>query len=578
MSLLNASTPSTDQARLAALYEVSKALSSSLNLDEVLVMVMDAAIRLTGAERGFLMLYEKPGGDLTFRLARNAKRENLAEAIFEVSRSVVREVATSGQPVVTTNALEDPRFAKKESVMLYALHSIMAAPLENHGQILGLLYVDNKARDALFTRSDLDLLVAFAGQAAMAIENARLYTQTDQALAARVAELESLQAIDRQLNASLDFEKVMAGTLAWALQRAGAETGWIGLVEPPAPEAPPAPPAIHVIAGLGAGQTVHQRQPHVERALATREPQMHNAGRALLAVPVVRNGQAIAVLALEKLGAPFDAASCASLVRLADHATIAIENARLYTMLHSANSARNRFVSIVSHELKTPMTAIKGYAALLHRVAGGLNPEQAQYVNIIEVSVERMSGLVSDLADIARLDTGLFNLDRVSLEVGDVVRQALDNVSDEVAQKKQTLEVQLTPRLPKVRADRGRLIEILTNLVNNATRYTPAGGHITLSADLAPERLSSSGQHAAGDAVRFQVADTGLGIAPQDQPKVFTQFFRGDDPVVREQMGWGLSLYVTRRLVELLGGEITVQSEGVPGKGSVFTFTIPVDK
>jgi signal transduction histidine kinase len=572
-------TPSTDQARLAALYEVSKALSSSLNLDEVLLMTMDSAIRLTGAERGFLMLYEGDGSELTFRLARNAKQENLAEAIFEVSRSVLSEVATSGQPVVTTNAQQDPRFAQKESVMLYALRSIMAAPLEARRQIIGVLYVDNKARDALFMRNDLELLVAFAGQAAMAIENARLYTQADRALSARVAEMESLQAIDRQLNASLDFEKVMAGTLAWAIQRAGAEIGWIGMVVPPAPEAPHAPQAIRVIAGPGAGETYHQRQPHVAHALASREPQVLNQGRAMLAVPVVREKQAIAVIALEKSGAPFEAAACASLMRLADHAAIAIDNARLYTMLQGANGARNRFVSIVSHELKTPMTAIKGYAALLRRgAAGGLNLDQTQYVSIIETNIERMAALVNDLADIARLETGLFNVDVVSLEVGDVIREAVQEVTSQVEAKNQTLLVNLAPHLPRIRADRARLIEIFTNLVNNANRYTPAEGCITLSAELAPERLSASGQHAAGDAVCFRVADNGLGIGPQDQAKVFTQFFRGDDPVVREQMGWGLSLHVTRRLVELLGGEITVQSEGIPGRGSVFTFTIPVDK
>lgn len=580
MSLLFTSSPSTDHARLAALYEVSQALGSSLNLDEVLVIVMDSAIRLTGAERGFLMLFEADDGELTFRLARTARQESLSEAIFEVSRSVVREVATSGKAVVTTDAQVDPRFARGESVKLYGLRSIMAAPLVARGRTIGALYVDNKIKTALFGANDLELLTTFAGQAAMTIENAQLYTQADRALAARVTEMESLQAIDRQLNTSLDFQKVMASTLAWAIKRAGAETGWIGMVEPAEPSLPQSVQTIRVIAGPGAGQTYHLKQAHIEQALRSGDLQSMATGqRSVLAVPVVRERQAIAVIALEKPGAPFDGAICASLVRLADHAAIAIENARLYTMLQSANAARNRFVSIVSHELKTPMTAIKGYAALLQRgIAGELNSEQAQFVEIIHGNVERMATLVNDLADISRLDTGLFNLDLVGLEVGDVVQEALLGVSSQIEAKEQTLAVDLAPDLPKVRADRSSLIEIFSNLVSNANKYTPPGGKINVAARLTPERLSASGQHQAGDAIRFTVADTGLGIAPHDQAKVFTQFFRGDDPVVREQMGWGLSLHVTRRLVELLGGEITVQSDGIPGKGSVFTFTIPVDK
>ncbi len=590
MSQLFTASPSTDHARLAALYEVSQALSSSLDIDEVLVIVMDSAIRLTGAERGFLMLFDAKGGALTFRLARNNKKENLAEAIFEVSRTVVGEVAASGKAIVTTNAQEDPRFARGESVRMYGLRSVMAAPLVARGRTLGALYVDNKIKTALFGANDLELLTTFAGQAAMTIGNAQHYTQTDRALAARVAEMEHLQAIDRQLNASLDFEKVMAGTLAWALEHAEAETGWIGVVEPAEPGQPT---AVRVVAGPGAGQTHHLREPHLECALRSGLPQALSGERAVLsgeravlsgeraalAVPVVREGQTIAVIALEKAGAPFDDAVCAALVRLADHAAIAIENARLYTLLESANAARNRFVSIVSHELKTPMTAIKGYAALLQRgIAGNLTVDQSQFVEIIHGNVERMAALVNDLADISRLDTGLFTLEPVGLEVSDVLQEALAEVTSQIEAKEQTLQVSVAPDLPKVRADRSSLVEIICNLVSNANKYTPPGGSLVVTAALAPERLSASGQHRAGDAVCFVVADTGVGILPKDQSKIFNQFFRGDAPMVREQMGWGLSLHVTRRLVELLGGEITVQSEGAPGKGSVFTFTIPVDK
>src|SRR5258708_27196571 len=219
-----------EHARLAALYQVSQALGASLDLDETLHIVMDSAIRLTRAERGFLMLFE-PNGALVFRLARDAHGETLAAEQFEVSRTVVLEVARTGTPVVTTDARQHPRFSMHDAVVQYSLPSILALPLKVRGQIIGVLYVDNKARNALFSLSELELLSAFAGQAAAAIENARLYTQTDQALTARVAELQTMQTIDRQLNAALDLNHVLDVTLDWAMQSTQAGLGWIGFVD-----------------------------------------------------------------------------------------------------------------------------------------------------------------------------------------------------------------------------------------------------------------------------------------------------------------------------------------------------------
>ncbi len=167
--------PINDQARLSALYEVSRMLGTSLNLDEVLCMVIDSAIHLTDAERGFLMLTGDTGDELIFRLARNASKENLDESLFEISRTVVHEVARTGVPVVTINAQDDPRFAGQGSVLQFGLRSILATPLIVRGKTTGVLYVDNKVKTAVFTENELALLNTFSGQAAVAIENARLF-------------------------------------------------------------------------------------------------------------------------------------------------------------------------------------------------------------------------------------------------------------------------------------------------------------------------------------------------------------------------------------------------------------------
>ncbi|MBP7690793.1 MAG: GAF domain-containing protein [Anaerolineales bacterium] len=162
-------------SRLEALYEVSRALNSSLELGAALVIVIDAAIRLTGAERGFLMLADQAAGEFRFQVARNALGEPITEDAFEVSRGVVQTVVETGAPVVTLNAQNDPRFGARASVVNYYLRSIMAVPLRTRGELLGVLYVDSKTRDVEFKQGDLDLLTAFAEQAATAVVNAQWY-------------------------------------------------------------------------------------------------------------------------------------------------------------------------------------------------------------------------------------------------------------------------------------------------------------------------------------------------------------------------------------------------------------------
>lgn len=169
-----------DHARLAALYRVSQVLGTSLDIDEVLAQAMDAVIELTGAERGFLVLCEVGTRSWKVRMARNIRQEDLQG--MEVSRSLIDEVINSAQGLLTTDAQNDPRFSGRQSVVFYGLVSIMCAPLLARGQVIGAVYVDNRVQRGIFDQNDLEMLSAFAAQAAIAIDNARLYTLVDQAL------------------------------------------------------------------------------------------------------------------------------------------------------------------------------------------------------------------------------------------------------------------------------------------------------------------------------------------------------------------------------------------------------------
>jgi len=164
-----------EQTQLAALAEVARVVNSSLDLSEVLNQVMDQIVCLTGAERAFLMLVDPESGKLEFRAARNLDQETIADSAFKISRSVVYRVAREGEPVVTTDAQLDPRFRGQESIVSYNLRSILCVPLRARDQVTGVIYADNRIRAGIFDDRDRDLLAAFADQAAIAIENARLF-------------------------------------------------------------------------------------------------------------------------------------------------------------------------------------------------------------------------------------------------------------------------------------------------------------------------------------------------------------------------------------------------------------------
>ncbi len=170
-----------ERLQLLALAEIGSVVNSSLDLTTVLNEVMDTIIKLTGAERGFLML-KNDAGVLDFRIARNVDRETLQASAFEISRTIMDRVAQTGEPVVTTNAQEDPRFGKQESVVAFNLRSILCVPLKMKGELTGVIYADNRVRTGLFNERDRDILAAFANQAAVAIENARLFENVKHSL------------------------------------------------------------------------------------------------------------------------------------------------------------------------------------------------------------------------------------------------------------------------------------------------------------------------------------------------------------------------------------------------------------
>jgi signal transduction histidine kinase len=229
---------------------------------------------------------------------------------------------------------------------------------------------------------------------------------------------------------------------------------------------------------------------------------------------------------------------------------------------------KSEFVATVSHELRTPMTAIKGYTEILMMGATGpLNDDQRRFLKIVKDNSDRLGMLVSDLLDISRIESGQTNLNLDVVDIPKLLEDTASALRERCRSNGKSLEiaVQIEPDVPLIQADRSRVGEIFNNLAENAYLYTPEGGKVTLRAR----------SHA--DGVLIDVSDTGIGIALTARERVFERFYRGEQPLVIATPGTGLGLPITKKLVEMHGGSIEVESEGIPGKGSTFHVFLPRD-
>jgi signal transduction histidine kinase len=279
-------------------------------------------------------------------------------------------------------------------------------------------------------------------------------------------------------------------------------------------------------------------------------------------VPLVSRGQTLGlVVALARPDQPFKHDDLALFAELARHGSLAIDNARLYLESQQAVRAREEVLAIVSHDLRNPLNAVKLGASLL-AMSGGLSDEDREQLEIIKVSANRMARLIADLLDVTRLEGGKrLPIQPEPIEIEPLFREAYELFRSQANASRVEITYEIDESVPSVHADRHRVMQVLSNLIGNSLKFTPAGGHITFLAK--PQ----------GEAVLFSVSDTGPGIPHENLNDIFNPYWQAKRA---ERMGAGLGLPIAKGIIEAHGGAIRVESE--QGRGTTFYFTLPAER
>ncbi len=555
-----------ERDRVETLYRITSELGTTLELERVLERALQLFADALGVTHGTIMLLDQESRFLELRATLNpvevAVHWNKDEMPPEVIEIAVGErtplkagVGLAGwtvehrEPVLVPNIAEESRWLKIPGREL-EIHSALAAPLSlGGGDILGVLTLGHPSI-GFFTEEHLKLVTAAASQIAMAVNNSDLYAFiTDQA--DQLGSMLQSQQEEAAKNQAV-LESIADGVLVID------HNGRVLLVNPAAEEllgiSAKALEGDHFRYMLGLGETPAQRE------LAQG---LYSELRHRLEDPTSRDRLFETSTVRLEAGKRALAVNLAPLITAIGGAPGVVAALRDISREVEIERLKNEFISTVSHELRTPMTSIKGYTDLLFLgMAGGLSDSQRNFLQIIKANADRLTALVNDILDISRIETGRIRLNIEALDLREIISQVELAFQEQYREKYITLECHVPKGLPEVRGDKDRVTQVLNNLIANAWQYTLEGGRVTVSAT----ELDGF--------VRIDVADTGIGIAEDDAARIFDRFYRVDDPVVEEAGGTGLGLSIVKMFVDMLGGQIWVESE--VDVGSTFSFTLPL--
>lgn len=539
-----------ERDRVETLYQITRELSVSLDLDRVLTEALNLINRAIGISHGSILLLDHGSGELIYRAAlgrdKPLPRGGLKTG-YRLGYGLAGVVMELNEPRIIPDLSQDPDWIPGKDEPDH--RSAIVVPLATSEGLMGAILLFHPESN-YFNEDHLKLVSAAGAQIANAINNAELYRLiTDQA--ERLGVMLRSEATEAAKNQAI-LKGIADGVLVLDAGRN------VVLVNPKAAEI------------LGVSPKTVENQP-VDKILEQDKAPLQSTltrifyDNLLEHLSTIQSGQATAQFRMDVDGK-------AVVVTLTPVALGVTETLGVVAVLRDISKEaeiermKNEFISTVSHELRTPLTSIKGYADLLvskNAQVGKLNDMQQRFVRVIQSNANRLTELVNDILEISRIETGRIKLQFESLDVIRLIQDVAVSFEGQIVKKAMDLSLNLPGHLPEVYADKTRLTQILMNLIGNAWQYTAEGGQIEVSARLVGDEF-----------VQIDVSDNGIGIPEEDLAHIFERFFRSERHEVQLVDGTGLGLSITKSFVEMLGGKIWVKSR--VNQGTTFSFTVPL--